>query len=110
MNAREAVCAEIMAIMRTYHEQEESPRGIGTPGGLEHMGDVWNLFLKWEDLLGGSGGVKNTKKKRSVLECDCGREKHTYLDCGVPLPRSVLAARSYVMQDWRLARESRKRK
>ena len=106
MEAREKVCAEIMAIMRTYHEQEESSRGIDTPGGLEHMGDVWKLFLKWEDML----AVKKTKKKRPVLACDCGREKHTHLDCGVPLPRSVQEARGYVMQDWRLARESRKRK
>lgn len=41
------VCKEILSIMQTYHEQEA--RGnIGTPGGLEHMGDVWKLFQRWE--------------------------------------------------------------
>lgn len=55
--------------------------------------------------------MKKTKKKRPVLTCDCGREKHTYLDCGPTLPRSVLLAfRSYIPQDWRLAREWSKRK
>ena len=45
------VCGEIMRIMQTYHEQEATDRGIGTPGGLEHMGDVWKLFHKWETRL-----------------------------------------------------------
>jgi len=40
--------------MQTYHEQEASPRGVGTPGGLEHMGDVWSLFWQWESLLKGT--------------------------------------------------------
>lgn len=48
---QEQVCAEILSIMQTYHEQEASPRGVGTPGGLEHMGDVWSLFSKWERML-----------------------------------------------------------
>lgn len=42
---------EIMQIVDTYHEQEVRPEGIGTPGGLEHMGDVWGLFMKWEGIL-----------------------------------------------------------
>lgn len=42
---------EILEIMDTYHEQEARPEGIDTPGGLEHMGDVWRLFLKWEAML-----------------------------------------------------------
>jgi hypothetical protein len=37
--------------MRVYREQEASRNGVGTPGGLEHMGDVWSLFLKWEQVL-----------------------------------------------------------
>ncbi len=45
------VCQEILDIMKTYHEQNDSPSGVGTPGGLEHMGDVWRLFSKWELLL-----------------------------------------------------------
>lgn len=42
------VCDEILAIMRVYHEQWPN---ISTPGGFEHMGDVWSQFLKWESLL-----------------------------------------------------------
>ncbi len=48
---KDKVCAEILRIMETYHEQEESADGVGTPGGLEHMGDVWKLFSKWEKML-----------------------------------------------------------
>ena len=44
------VCAEILEIMATYHEQDAAG-GVDTPGGLEHMGDVWRLFRKWERLL-----------------------------------------------------------
>ena len=49
--AMEQVCREILQIMDTYHEQDASPRGIGTPGGLEHMGDVWRLLSRWERKL-----------------------------------------------------------
>jgi hypothetical protein len=45
------VCDEILEIMETYREQEASTYGVGTPGGLEHMGDVWRLLRKWEQLL-----------------------------------------------------------
>lgn len=45
------VCEEILSIMATYHEQEASYRGVDTPGGLEHMGDVWKLFWRWERML-----------------------------------------------------------
>ena len=51
--ARDAICDEILSIMETYHEQDEGPRGVDTPGGLEHMGDVWNRFLRWEKMLNG---------------------------------------------------------
>lgn len=37
--------------METYHEQSASPGGVDTPGGLEHIGDVWSLFLDWETML-----------------------------------------------------------
>ena len=41
---------EILRIMHAYHEQDR--RGnIDTPGGLEHMGDVWTLFGMWEHRL-----------------------------------------------------------
>lgn len=45
------VCEEILAIMKTYHEQEAEQGYVDTPGGLEHMGDVWRLFRKWEGIL-----------------------------------------------------------
>jgi hypothetical protein len=53
MNLENAVlvCSEILAIMETYHEQDRSIRGVDTPGGLEHMGDVWGLLSKWEKML-----------------------------------------------------------
>lgn len=57
MNVRRVICNEILAIMKTYHEQEARPSGVGTPGGLEHIGDVWKLFSKWEALLKEMGGV-----------------------------------------------------
>jgi hypothetical protein len=42
------IIREILNIMQTYHEQDGTYDGVATPGGLEHMGDVWRLFLKWE--------------------------------------------------------------
>ena len=48
--AKTAVCEEILDIMRVYHEQEA--RGyVDTPGGLEHMGDVWQMLSRWEKVL-----------------------------------------------------------
>ncbi len=51
VNAKDKVCAEIQEIMRVYREQEASRDGVGTPGGLEHMGDVWRLLRKWDEQL-----------------------------------------------------------
>ena len=48
---REKVCKEILDIMKVYHEQEKTSFGVDTPGGLEDMCDVWDMFLKWEALL-----------------------------------------------------------
>ncbi len=48
---KDKICAEVLTIMETYHEQEKSVSGVDTPGGLEHMGDVWKLFAKWERML-----------------------------------------------------------
>lgn len=58
MSAKDKVCGEIQDIMRVYREQEASHDGVGTPGGLEHMGDVWRLLRKWDTLL-------------SITEQDC---------------------------------------
>jgi hypothetical protein len=54
------VCAEIHRIMETYREQEDAGN-VDSPGGLEHMGDVWNLLSKWDKMLFPSG--KETGKK-----------------------------------------------
>jgi len=52
MTPKDEVCREILEIIKTYHEQEKSGY-IDTPGGLEHMGDVWRLFRRWEEQLKG---------------------------------------------------------
>ena len=44
------ICMEIAEIMETYREQDAAG-GVDTPGGLEHMGDVWRLFKKWDREL-----------------------------------------------------------
>lgn len=50
-DSKTKVCNDILEIMKTYHEQD-AKGSVDTPGGLEHMGDVWRLFKKWEkDLL-----------------------------------------------------------
>jgi hypothetical protein len=46
--AMREVCAEILEIMNTYHKQFPN---IDTPGGFEHLGDVWSRFLIWERQL-----------------------------------------------------------
>ena len=51
MTAKDKVCAEIQEIMQTYREQDASERGVDTPGGLEHMGDVWRLLRRWDSML-----------------------------------------------------------
>jgi hypothetical protein len=53
--ARKSVCDEIAEIMETYREQEASARGVDTPGGLEHMGDVWRLLRDWDRRLTRAG-------------------------------------------------------
>lgn len=42
---------EIIAIMETYDKQEAEQGYVYTPGGLEHMGDVWKLLRSWRDRL-----------------------------------------------------------
>ncbi len=56
-SGRDRVCQEILEIMETYREQEASDYGVGTPGGLEHMGDVWRKIEKWEDMIKGENNV-----------------------------------------------------
>ena len=61
MTQEQQVCAEILKIMETYREQQKSAYGVDTSGGLEHMGDVWRLFAKWERMLSGETLEKVTK-------------------------------------------------
>jgi len=49
--AMQKVCAEVQEIMQTYREQEAERGYVDTPGGLEHMGDVWRLLKKWDKML-----------------------------------------------------------
>lgn len=49
--AARGIGGEIMAIMETYHQQEAERGYVDTPGGLEHMGDVWRLLSDWDDRL-----------------------------------------------------------
>lgn len=46
-----AICQDILDIMATYDEQMAENACVDTPGGLEHMGDVWSLFAQWRRLL-----------------------------------------------------------
>ncbi len=50
MEAEKEVCEEIKEIVRDLREQEASG-DIGTPGGLEHMDDVWSLLKEWDAKL-----------------------------------------------------------
>lgn len=44
------VCTEIREIMETYREQDAAG-SVDTPGGLEHMGDVWRKLRDWDKKL-----------------------------------------------------------
>ncbi len=49
--ARDAVCDEIVSIMEVYDEQVAKNGYCDTPGGLEHMGDVWKLLDGWRAAI-----------------------------------------------------------
>lgn len=54
LSLREAesdVCRQIREIMQVYRKQAASSYGVDTPGGLEHMGDVWALLRRWDEKL-----------------------------------------------------------
>lgn len=59
---------DIQTIMNTYREQEASRSGIGTPGGLEHMGDVWRLLAKWDKILSEPQQKAQPTTKNRLLE------------------------------------------
>lgn len=49
--AMKAVCAEITEIMAEHDRQMDERGYVDTPGGLEHMGDVWTLLDRWRNEL-----------------------------------------------------------
>jgi len=50
MSVRDEIASSILGIMAEYHRQEESGY-VDSPGGLEHIGDVWKLFKVWDRKL-----------------------------------------------------------
>jgi hypothetical protein len=64
--AQRAVCSEIQQIMATYREQEAERGYVDTPGGLEHMGDVWRLLAQWDDNLRAAAILAQTTGERST--------------------------------------------
>ena len=49
-DVKDQICDEIVEIMRVYDEQSAAGN-LGTPGGLEHMGDVWQILRTWRDRI-----------------------------------------------------------
>lgn len=45
------IAREITEIMAVYDEQTASMGYVDTPGGLEHMGDVWRLLDRWREMI-----------------------------------------------------------
>ena len=45
------VCHEILDIMAEYDKQLEEHGYVDSPGGFEHMGDVWYQFQVWQGML-----------------------------------------------------------
>ena len=64
--AKKSVCEEIISIMQVYDEQDLEGR-IDTPGGLEHMGDVWKLLRRWSNALQASEDTEAQKLAQRVL-------------------------------------------
>lgn len=48
--AYKSVCDDIQMIMETYRAQE-AEGSVDTPGGLEHMGDVWKQMHEWDEQI-----------------------------------------------------------
>lgn len=50
-DVEKSIGAEIIQIMETYDAQVARSGYPDTPGGLEHMRDVWSLLDGWRDQL-----------------------------------------------------------
>ncbi len=55
--AEREVCNAILRIAQAFHEQEALGQ-VDTPGGFEHMGDVWSRICEWEKLIIGGRALK----------------------------------------------------
>ena len=49
--AFDSIRSELLDIVQKYAAQSTSSDGGCTPGGLEHMGDVWTLLTRWGTVL-----------------------------------------------------------
>lgn len=51
LTAQDSVCQQIIDIMDEHDRQLKERGYVDTPGGLEHMGDVWSLLGVWREQL-----------------------------------------------------------
>lgn len=58
-----AICQDITNIMQTYDEQMDAHGYVDTPGGLEHMGDVWRLLDRWRHMIVSSDAYDSNEGK-----------------------------------------------
>ena len=68
-NAKTSICDEILRIMQVYDEQE-AKGNVDTPGGLEHMGDVWKLLDGWRREL--QVATPDLERATEMPMNDCG--------------------------------------
>lgn len=92
------VCNEIIAIMQTYDEQCEKNGYPDTPGGLEHMGDVWSLLSGWRDALKTAPALRTPAPVDAEKLTDLILE-HSFLypDEAKPLADALLAANIFAV-------------
>jgi hypothetical protein len=63
MEVRWDIGREIQDIMTVYRQHEKTAFGVDSPGGLEHMGDVWRLLGRWDELLTESPKIMSVNPK-----------------------------------------------
>ena len=76
-NAKTSICDEILRIMQVYDEQE-AKGNVDTPGGLEHMGDVWKLLDGWRNEL--QAAKPSVDQATEMPMDDCGLTINTGRD------------------------------
>lgn len=65
MSAKDKIAADVLRIFAEYLDQQNAGN-VDSPGGLEHMGDVWSLFWKWNTLLTDEAKVIAERRERSA--------------------------------------------